>query len=262
MNIVFQKYQANGNDFVMILDLQQQVELSVQQISHICDRHFGIGADGLMLLRPSADFDFEMHFYNSDGLPAEMCGNGGRCMAAIAFNNGIAPKEMTFEAPDGIHKAVINKETEPNHIFDVSLKMIDVETVEKYPDGYFLNTGVPHFVKFVDNTDDLDVLGEGKKIRESADFAPKGTNVNFVSLHDDLLNVRTYERGVENETLSCGTGVTASAIAAFLKQGARSLPIHTRGGNFKVNFKPDGEGFTNIWLRGPAEKVFEGEMVF
>ena len=129
MNLEFQKFQANGNDFVMVLDLQHQVELSVKQISRICDRHFGIGADGLMLLRSSADFDFEMNFYNSDGLPAEMCGNGGRCMAAIAFNEGIASEEMIFKASDGIHKAVINREIKPNQIFDVSLMMIDVEIV-------------------------------------------------------------------------------------------------------------------------------------
>ena len=261
MNLEFQKFQANGNDFVMVLDLQHQVELSVKQISRICDRHFGIGADGLMLLRSSADFDFEMNFYNSDGLPAEMCGNGGRCMAAIAFNEGIASEEMIFKASDGIHKAVINREIKPNQIFDVSLMMIDVETVEVYPDGYFLNTGVPHFVKFVDDIVSFDVLGEGRKIRESIRFSPAGTNVNFVSMHNGRLVVRTYERGVENETLSCGTGVTASSIAAFLKTGVQSLPIHTHGGDFKVNFEPKGDSFTNIWLRGPAGKVFEGEMV-
>lgn len=260
MKLSFQKYQANGNDFVMLLDLKHQIELSKEQIARICNRHFGIGADGLMLLLPSKQYDFEMVYYNSDGSPGSMCGNGGRSIAALAFDSDLASRNMQFLASDGLHQAIINKEIKEHHLFDVSLKMIDVSYVEEILDGYFLNTGVPHFVQFVDSFEKVNVEAEGRKIRNHSVFSPEGANVDFVVLDDHQMFVRTYERGVEGETLSCGTGVTASCIATYLKTGRKNLPVRTLGGAFNVSFKETARHFEDIWLSGPAQKVFEGEI--
>ncbi|MBN2614483.1 MAG: diaminopimelate epimerase [Bacteroidales bacterium] len=254
----FQKFQANGNDFIMIVEDSDNVSLSEQQIRTLCDRHFGIGADGLMILRPSEAYDFEMHYYNSDGKMATMCGNGGRSIASLAYVEGFAKEKMIFLASDGVHEAVIESEVKKGTCYDVSLKMVDVKNVEQNSEYYFLNTGVPHYVEFVDQLESMNVVLKGRQIRHDSRFAPEGTNVNFVELSDDRLFVRTYERGVEDETLSCGTGVTASAMAAFLKTGRKDLEIQSRGGNFQVHFDSDGDEFVNVWLRGPAEKVFEG----
>ena len=257
----FQKYQANGNDFIMLMENSDTLSLSSRQIRQLCDRHFGIGADGLMILRKSEAYDFEMHYYNSNGKMATMCGNGGRSIASLAYINGYAKEKMIFLASDGVHEAVIESELEKGKQYDVSLKMVDVEKVESHQEYFFLDTGVPHYVSFMENVADMDVVKPGRNIRNDERFAPDGTNVNFVEITDDRLFVRTYERGVEDETLSCGTGVTASAIAAFLKTGKNDYKIQARGGDFKVRFEPTGNGFTNIWLRGPAEKVFEGQIV-
>ncbi|MBN2637739.1 MAG: diaminopimelate epimerase [Bacteroidales bacterium] len=256
----FQKFQANGNDFIMIVEGDDNITLSEDQISFLCDRHFGIGADGLMILRSSEAYDFEMHYYNSDGKMATMCGNGGRSIASLAFIEGRANERMLFLASDGVHEAVIEHELEKGKRYDVSLKMVDVEKVERNPDYYFLNTGVPHYVQFVDDVEQLDVVNNGRQIRLDSRFAPEGTNVNFVEMKHDRIYVRTYERGVEDETLSCGTGVTASAMAAFLKTGIKELRIQAHGGDFSVTFDSNENGFTNVWLRGPAEKVFEGNI--
>jgi len=260
MKIKFRKFQANGNDFVMIVQEVTEISLSEDQIRKVCNRHFGIGADGLMILRPSKAYDFEMLYYNSDGKKAAMCGNGGRSIAALAYGLGFAGKQMTFLASDGVHKAVIEEELATGSLYDVSLKMVDVENVKKYQNYYFLNTGVPHYVEFVNGLSDMDVVEKGRKIRFDERFGDEGTNVNFVEIYPDSIKVRTYERGVEDETLSCGTGVTASAIATFLETGKQGFLIHARGGDFKVNFEQKDGGFVNIWLRGPAEYVFEGEM--
>jgi len=260
MKIRFYKYQGNGNDFIIIDVRKTRLELTPEKIASLCDRHFGIGADGLMLLLDSGKNDFSMLYYNSDGHPAGMCGNGGRCIAAFAFQQGIAGKKMTFDADDGVHEASINEVLEKDCCFDVSLKMNDVEQVEKNKGYYFLNTGVPHYVEFVDKVAEVDVDKEGRKTRFSEIFSPEGTNVNFVELNDDRIFVRTYERGVEGETLSCGTGVTASAIAAYLETGRKDYPVHTTGGEFSVTFKEENGRFTDVWLRGPAEMVFEGEI--
>ncbi len=260
MKLSFQKYQANGNDFVMLLDLKHQIELSKEQIARICNRHFGIGADGLMLLLPSQQYDFEMVYYNSDGSPGSMCGNGGRSIASLAFERGLAGRNMQFLASDGLHQAIINKETMAHYLFDVSLKMIDVGHVDEVFDGYFLNTGVPHFVQFVDSFEQIDIKAEGRKMRNHPSFSPEGTNVNFVVLDNHQMFVRTYERGVEDETLSCGTGVTASCIATYLKTGRKNIPVRTLGGAFRVSFMETAKHFEDIWLSGPAQKVFEGEI--
>ena len=261
MLIRFEKYQGNGNDFVIIDNRDGTVDLSPSQVRHICDRHFGIGADGLMFLVATHDYDFEMAYFNADGHLASMCGNGGRCLAAFAYSRGIANKTMHFTAFDGAHKAIVNEELEKGKKFDVSLEMTDVQNVEFTGKYYFLNTGSPHYVEVVDKVAEMDVVEEGRKTRYAERFSPEGTNVNFVEISDDRIFVRTYERGVEDETLSCGTGVTAAAIAAYLKTGKKDLKIHTTGGDFRVDFDENEGAFTSVWLSGPAEKVFEGEMI-
>jgi len=260
MKIRFYKYQGNGNDFVIVDDRKTKHDLSAENIVNLCDRHFGIGADGLMLLRASGKNGFTMFYYNADGHLASMCGNGGRCIAAFAFQQGIAGQKMCFDAFDGEHEAVINEVVEKGMRFNVSLKMNDVKQVEKDAGYYFLDTGSPHYVEFVDKVAEIDVAGEGRKTRYSERFSPGGTNVNFVELNDDRIFVRTYERGVEKETLSCGTGVTASAIAAYLETGKKDYLIHTTGGDFEVTFTEENGKFSDIWLRGPAMKVFAGEI--
>ena len=262
MNIHFYKFQGNGNDFILFDNIDNSIALSTSQIQRLCNRRFGIGADGLMLVVKSQDYDFEMVYYNSDGKISSMCGNGGRCIAAFSKLLGIVGNEMIFDAYDGSHKAVIENEITGGEKWNVSLQLADVIEVEKNKDYYFLDTGSPHYIEFVDKVAEIDVSSEGRKTRESERFAPGGTNVNFVELSRKRIFVRTYERGVEEETLSCGTGVTAAAIAAFLRTGQKGIPIHTTGGDFKVSFTPDADGnkFTDIWLRGPAELVFEGDV--
>lgn len=258
MTLKFYKFQANGNDFILVDNRKNSFSVNREMIARLCHRHFGIGADGFMLLDSSDGYDFEMQYFNSDGKPAEMCGNGGRSIAAWAFMKNIVGKKMQFLAPDGVHEAHVEGKDALSRIFDVSLKMQDVQKVQPLDDGLFLNTGVPHLVMFVSDVATIDVTETGRKFRNDLRFAPAGTNVNFVEIQKDRLFVRTYERGVEAETLSCGTGVTASAIAAFIKTGRKIQDIHTHGGDFRVRFQEAGSRFENIWLRGPAELVFEG----
>jgi diaminopimelate epimerase len=232
-------------------------QLPAAQIKQICDRHFGVGADGLMLLNNKEGFDFEMLYYNADGNFGSMCGNGGRCMIKFASHIGIKKTKYKFLATDGIHEAEIDLDGK------VSLKMQDVNDVDFKIDHYLLNTGSPHFVKFVKNVADMDVVVEGRKIRYNKEFAEKGVNVNFVELlSDDEIFVRTYERGVENETLSCGTGVTASAlISAHNDKGFNRVEVKTKGGNLDVEFeKMSDTTFADIWLSGPVDLVFTGEV--
>jgi len=256
----FYKFQANGNDFILVDDRKGLFSAGRDEIARFCNRHFGIGADGLILLKSSGVYDFDMLYFNSDGRPAEMCGNGGRSIAALAYMKGITGKEMRFSAADGVHEAKIENEIVGKQIFDVSLKMQDVREVKTFADGWFLNTGVPHFVKFVSCVEEVDVPRLGREIRKDKRFAPNGTNVNFVGIEAKRLFVRTYERGVEGETFSCGTGVTASALTAFFKTGKQVANIHTRGGDFRVSYRKIADGFDDIWLRGPAERVFDGEL--
>lgn len=260
MNIHFHKFQGNGNDFIIIDNRSNIIELSAQHIRRLCNRRFGIGADGLMLVVPSLKYDFEMVYYNSDGNISSMCGNGGRCIAAYAKLIEIVGDEVIFDAWDGLHKAVIESEIIAGVSWDVSLQLADVLDVDKNEGYYFLDTGSPHYVEFVDKVAEVDVAKEGKKTRESEWFAPSGTNVNFVEISTDRIFVRTFERGVEEETLSCGTGVTAAAIAVSLETGRVGFPIHTTGGDFTVNFTQSADKFTDIWLRGPAVLVFEGDV--
>lgn len=247
------KYQGTGNDFVIIDNREKNISLSIEQIRFICDRRFGIGADGLMLLELEPGSDFKMVYFNSDGNKSSMCGNGGRCITAFAKRLGIIESEAKFLAIDGMHEAKIADEF-------VSLKMNDVRNIEVGDDHFYLDTGSPHYVKIVTDLEKLDVYTEGKKIRYNDRFKEEGTNVNFIERKENELFVRTYERGVENETLSCGTGVTAAALVAGYKGWAtdkHSCRIKTPGGNLNVKFEKVLEAtFYNIWLEGPAVFVF------
>jgi diaminopimelate epimerase len=254
MTIPFNKYQGTGNDFIIIDNRKTLFDPEDKEtINILCNRRFGIGADGVILISNPGGYDFEMKYFNSDGNESSMCGNGGRCAADFALRHGIAGKEQRFLTFDGIHRALISGNL-------VRLGMSDVESIGKIDGNYFLNTGSPHYIVPSDDVNRIDVHNEGRKLRFSEKFAPGGTNVNFVELIKDGIFVRTYERGVEDETMSCGTGVTASAIAAVLSGHFvnSNIDITTRGGKLNVQFRIDKERITDIWLTGPATFVFEG----
>jgi len=259
MKIPFSKYQGTGNDFIIIDNRSICWEPTPQQVSFLCDRHFGIGADGLMLLSAMPGFDFAMRYYNADGFESTMCGNGGRCMTAFARSIGLAGNKVNFRAADGSHVAEVHEYLN-EQVYRLKMKDTHIEHI--YHDGIFLDTGSPHLVLFARDVENLDVYRMGMEVRNDARFAPDGTNVDFVELQAGGLYVRTFERGVENETLSCGTGVTASAIAAASKDPGNQgvYEIKTPGGALKVSFTQTGEQFTNIWLEGVAKGVFEGEV--
>ncbi len=257
--IKFSKYHGTGNDFIMIDNRPLLAKLSTEQIAHLCHRRFGIGADGLILLQNHAELDFEMIYYNSDGKPSSMCGNGGRCMAAFAAQIGIEAKSgpLKFMAIDGVHEAVLESELKSG--YRVNLKMQDVHEVIQRESYCILNTGSPHFVLLAKDVDLIDVIQKAHAIRYSDQFKEQGINVNFIQQADKDIKVRTYERGVEDETWSCGTGVVASAIAAYLFTGNIPAHIHTKGGLLGVTFTPQSKThFTDIHLIGPAIKVFDG----
>jgi diaminopimelate epimerase len=258
MKIEFYKYQGTGNDFVILDNYNYKVPpLTTQQIKLICNRHFGIGADGFMLLSKKEGYDFEMIYYNADGNESSMCGNGGRCLVKFAYHRGIHKNVYRFIAIDGEHEAEIDSDG------TVSLKMQDVNNVDYHLHYTIINTGSPHFVKFTENVEDVDVIATGRDIRYSNTFAQEGINVNFVeTINEDTIYVRTYERGVESETLSCGTGVTAAALlSAHNEKGFNTVDVKTQGGRLSVEFeKIDDDHFDNIWLCGPAEFVFKGEI--
>jgi diaminopimelate epimerase len=254
MQIAFNKYQGTGNDFIIIDNRNGLFNpANTILINKLCDRRFGIGADGLILISLHDEFDFEMMYFNSDGNVGSMCGNGGRCTADFALKRGIAGPKQIFFAFDGPHEAEIRNDI-------VRLQMSDVKGITKVNGNYFINTGSPHYIRFVKNVKELDVFNEGKKLRYSDDFKPGGTNVNFVEITKDGIFVRTYERGVEDETLSCGTGVTASAIASVLSGhfDSNSIDVRTLGGKLSVEFKINKDKVTDIRLSGPATFVFEG----
>lgn len=257
MQRIFYKYQGTGNDFILLDNRNKEIQISNENIKLLCDRRFGIGADGLMLLELEPGVDFKMVYYNSDGNESSMCGNGGRCISAFAKKLGIISDKARFLAIDGMHEVNVQE----NY---VSLKMNDVKSIEKGDGFYYLNTGSPHYVKSVYDVKNFNVYDEGKKIRNSDRFIAEGTNVNFIEKIEDAIFVRTYERGVENETLSCGTGVTAAALVAAVSGLANSknnCSIFTLGGSLNVKFDRVLESnFYNIWLEGPAEFVFEGKI--
>lgn len=252
----FYKYQGTGNDFIMIDNRDLKFPIVQDKIAALCARGKSIGADGLILLQNLSGYDFEMIYFNSDGRQSSMCGNGGRCIVAFAKMLGLIDDKATFRAIDGDHEASV----EENNV--VRLKMKDVAKVELSEDFAFIDTGSPHCVKEVATLAAYDVYKEGKAIRNSDRFVKEGTNVNFIEQEGQVINVRTYERGVENETLSCGTGVTAVALYAASKGIAeQACFLKTPGGNLKVTFEKNGNGgFQNIWLEGPTEMVFKGEV--
>ncbi|MGY8955258.1 MAG: diaminopimelate epimerase [Flavobacteriales bacterium] len=254
MIIEFYKYQGTGNDFIMIDDREKEFDLTDNDlIAALCERRMGIGADGLILLREHDTLDFEMIYFNADGKQSSMCGNGGRCIIAFAQMLEMIEDETTFMAIDGEHKGRLMDD-------GIYLQMQDVKKIEGVGDGLVLNTGSPHYIEMVDELDYIDVDKQGRKIRNSAPFKKDGINVNFV-LDASELQVRTYERGVEAETLSCGTGVVATAIAMHYANCIEEtlVNVKTKGGELTVSFEEFNGGYRNIWLSGEASMVFAGE---
>ncbi len=256
MTMRFFKYHGAGNDFILIDNREKNISLSEENIKLMCERRFGIGADGLMLLEKDPDLDFRMVYYNSDGKEGSMCGNGGRCIMAFAIKLGIVTTKAKFSAIDGVHEAYLLKSN------SIRLKMNDVNDIHYENGHYFLNTGSPHHIRFVDESHKINVVEEGRRIRNHSRYSPDGTNVNFVEISSGKLFVRTYERGVEDETLACGTGITAAAICASMeaKTDKNSFEVKAPGGLLQVDFKKHSDtNFTDVWLTGPAEFVFSGE---
>ena len=257
MNTVFYKYQGTGNDFVMIDDREKTFPVSKEFIASLCHRRFGIGADGLILLQNEPGYDFRMVYFNADGGEGSMCGNGGRCVVRFAHDLGVFSEKATFIAVDGLHEATVSEDI-------IRLKMSSVRDVQQLDGHDFMNTGSPHYVTYVDHIEEVDVVNIGSGIRYGTVYGPKGgVNVNFVEVKEqNQLSVRTYERGVEDETFSCGTGVTACALSAHLREGWES-PIHVKtiGGMLEVDFKETQPGgFDDVYLIGPAVRVFEGKL--
>ncbi len=276
MKIIFHKYHGTGNDFIITDNRKLKVKLNTKQIALLCHRRFGIGADGLMLLQNKKGFDFQMVYFNSDGNESSFCGNGSRCIVAFAKELGMIKKsETTFIATDGIHTAKISLQPLKAGNIHVSIKMRDVRNIEVVSDssispkggdggGLLLNTGSPHYVRFTEGVKTAEIISEAKKIRYSDRFSKEGVNVNFAEKNGKGIFVRTYERGVEDETLSCGTGVTACALASSVKgisTAENSCKISTLGGELTVRFhRGKGNSFSDIWLEGPATFVFKGEV--
>ena len=251
--ITFYKYQGTGNDFVITSDL---FSLTIEQIIALCHRKFGIGADGVIVMKKESSVDFDMMYYNADGSES-FCGNGSRCAVMHAKFLGWIEDQCTFNSNDGLHEAKIEGEL-------VHLKMHNVNFVDKKGDNYIINTGSPHYILF-EKSLDFDIVDSAKQIRYSAPFAEKGINVNFIKSDKEALQIRTYERGVEDETLSCGTGVTAAVIAEFIHtttvKPTHQRKVQTKGGELAVSFDNTIRGFENIYLIGPAVQVFKGEIV-
>lgn len=256
MQFKFDKYQGTGNDFVMIDNRDRHFPKdNIKLIEQLCDRRFGIGADGLILLENDMETDFRMVYYNSDGNQSSMCGNGGRCLVAFAKSLNVIEKETTFIATDGLHHATIFEDG------IVSLQMKDVTDIKVTPGYVFLDTGSPHHIEIVDDLKNLDVKTKGAKIRYGELYGEKGSNVNFVKQVDGTtFSLRTYERGVEDETFSCGTGATATAIAMKVlgKTDSDIVQLNVEGGKLEVSFHSADDKFTDVFLKGPATFVFSG----
>ena len=257
MTLTFYKYQGTGNDFVIIDNRQELFDKNdTKYVKFLCNRRFGIGADGLILLENHPEADFKMVYYNADGNESTMCGNGGRCIVAFAEFLGIFKNTTTFYAIDGLHHAKIEENL-------IHLQMKDVETIDTFSSHLFLDTGSPHHVQFVDDLKTFNVKVEGEKIRYGAPYNQAGSNVNFVEkINQNTFAVRTYERGVEDETLSCGTGVTAVAIAMYDSGESASniINLNVEGGQLKVSFDKVEDTYKNVMLIGPATQVFKGEI--
>ncbi len=258
MTIKFHKYQGTGNDFVMIDNRNGDFpKENIKLIEHLCDRRFGIGGDGLILLENDSQTNFKMVYYNSDGNQSTMCGNGGRCLVAFAKSLNVIENQATFIAIDGLHNATIDQ----NGI--VSLQMQDVSEIKIEKDYVFLNTGSPHHVTMVENLPTYNVKENGSRIRNSDLYGKTGSNINFVSqISENEFTIRTFERGVEDETLSCGTGATATAIAMHATNNTKSnhIKINVEGGNLEISFDVIDNKYVNVFLKGKAEFVFEGNI--
>ena len=256
-HFTFYKYHGAGNDFIMLDQRHQEAMDDPQIIQALCHRRFGIGADGLIRLVAHPDYDFEMHYYNADGGLGSMCGNGGRCVVLFAHHLGIVGSSCQFLAVDGLHQAGIPKQ---------NWVELDIQPVKDYQVGegyYFFDTGSPHHIQFVQDLPAYEVFQKGQQIRYSKLYQDGGTNVNFVEPHQQGIRVRTYERGVENETLACGTGVTAAAMAWSVQQaryGSVVVPVQAEGGQLEVRFeRTSANHFQQVWLCGPATAVFKGQ---
>ena len=256
MQLEFYKYQGTGNDFVMIDNRSKTFpKENTELVAHLCNRRFGIGADGLILLETDTETDFRMVYYNSDGNLSSMCGNGGRCLVAFAKKLNLIQKETTFVATDGLHYATVADDG------IVSLQMIDVAAIKNTSEYSYLNTGSPHHVQLVDNLEEYNVIENGAAIRYGNLYGKEGSNINFVKkINENTFSLRTYERGVEDETLACGTGATAVAIAmnAIGQTDLNVINLNVEGGKLTVSFEKGNGKYTNVFLKGPAEFVFKG----
>lgn len=256
MKFSFVKYQGTGNDFVILDNRDKDFpKNNFSLISKICDRRFGVGADGLILIEEAEGYNFRMVYFNADGKEGSMCGNGGRCAVAFSYMHNIAPASGVFIAVDGEHAFEVGLDT-------VKIQMIDVIDIRNEDNAYILNTGSPHYVYYVENTDAVDLLKDARKIRYNDTYKLNGINVNIVEEKNGLLKMRTYERGVEDETLSCGTGTVAVALSYAEKKNLLEgiIPIKARGGDLKVYFEKSNRIYTKLWLEGAATKVYKGEI--
>lgn len=260
MKIHFYKYQATGNDFIIIDAREENIILSKENIKFLCHRHFGIGSDGLIIFENSDKADFSMQFFNPDGSGGMMCGNGGRSIVKFAADKGVIKDKCTFLAPDGLHSATIEGE-------NICLKMTTPTLFQAHEDGFYINTGTSHFVVFENNLEKIDIIKKGRMLRYDERFLTyKGCNVNFVQeIAEKSLKIQTYERGVEDETLACGTGICASALTYSVKKqlpcGTHTINLSAKGGELQVKFdKKENNTFNNVHLIGQAKKVFEGEI--
>jgi diaminopimelate epimerase len=251
----FHKYHGTGNDFIIVDNRQGHYMLTQKQIHALCDRHFGIGADGFISIENSIIADFKMVYYNADGNAGSMCGNGGRCAVAFAYATNIITAHTVFEAFDGLHTAKITSTN--SNVSMIELGMADVSHWHINNNRLLIDTGSPHYVCRVEDLESLDILATARQIRYDKTISTDGVNVNLMEKKDTCYFLRTYERGVEKETLSCGTGATAAGIAAHLWFGGSSFDIKTLGGHLTVSLKKQGESFTEIMLYGPAEYVFK-----
>ena len=258
MNFQFEKYQGAGNDFIILDDREDSFpDQDHSLIQKLCDRHFGIGADGLILLRDSSRSDFKMLYFNANGHPSSLCGNGSRCVFAFAKKHKIVSNQGTFETSDGTHKGSIT----PDDL--ICIEMGDVLKIEKRDMAIFMDTGSPHHIEFVDEVSAVDVKVQGAAIRYGAPYFEAGSNANFVEkVNENEFNIRTYERGVEDETLACGTGAVAAAIAVHFSEltPLNVVKINALGGRLQVSFTPDSGQYKNIQLTGPAVFVFSGNL--
>ena len=256
MKIKFQKYESGGNDFVLIDDRNNIYNLSPEKIRNICSRNFGVGSDGLILLKVSSVADIKMCYYNSDGLPSTLCGNGTRCLFSFSLSLGIIKKIAKIETSEGIYTVTISNKNL------VSLKMKNIDDIILFDNKAYLNSGSPHHIEMTKDLNKVSVKKTGSSIRFSKRYFPDGTNVNFCNkISDKIFEIRTYERGVEDETLSCGTGATAVAIAvhAMGLTTENEIIIQTRGGELIISFETSQTGYKNIYLKGTTRFVFKGE---